>query len=276
MGRTAGKPPRVAVLGAGRMGRELIAVLADCEDARLSGVWTRSPGGLREALGPGHAELLRSCDVTGDLDAVLRGADVAIDFTLPAATPGILEAAGRLARPLVCGVSGLDDAVLGGLEALARELPVFYDRNMSYGIAVITELVERAAAALGPEFVAEVHETHHVHKRDAPSGTALMLGEALAAARGADLETVFRYDAGGSPRRASPADIVFLVRREGEVPGEHTVVFRSPAETLELAHRVRNRRVFAEGAVRAAKWLIEQPPGLYRMRDLAAEIAPDR
>src|SRR5690606_17612667 len=129
----------------------------------------------------------------------------------------------------------LDDAALARMRDAAGSLPVFHDRNMSVGIAVLTDLVTRAAAVLGPEFVAEVHETHHVHKRDAPSGTALKLGEALAAARRADFPSVYRYVEGGVAARRGPDDIVFLVTREGENPGEHRIVLRSPAETLELS-----------------------------------------
>jgi 4-hydroxy-tetrahydrodipicolinate reductase len=268
------KSLRIAVLGAGRMGRELVAALARDEGAMLSGVWARDDGArLLEGATPAIREALGRALIGPDLDAVLMRADVAVDFTLPGATPAVLDSVARRGKPLVCGVSGLDDALMERLRAVAASVPVFQDRNMSFGIAVLTDLVARAAAALGAGFAAEVHETHHVHKIDAPSGTALKLGEALAAARGADFAKVFRYDEQGAPPRESSADIVFHVRREGEVPGEHTVVFRSDVETVELAHRVTHRRVFAEGALRAAKWLTARPPGLYHMRDLAEQIA---
>lgn len=268
---------RIAVLGAGRMGRELVAAIARDDGAILSGVWARDRGArLLEGAAPAAREMLGRALIAPDLEAVLAGADVAVDFTLPGATPAVLEGVARLQKPLVCGVSGLDDALMERLRSVAASVQVFQDRNMSFGIAVLTELVARAAAALGPGFAAEVHETHHVHKIDAPSGTALKLGEALAAARGADFAEVFRYAPDGAPRRESSADIVFQVRREGEVPGEHTVVFRSEGETVELAHRVVDRRVFADGALLAAKWLIGRPPGLYHMRHLAERIATER
>jgi 4-hydroxy-tetrahydrodipicolinate reductase len=269
-------PLRVAVLGAGRMGRELIATLAVSNDPTLAAVWARDPGKLVAGAGLAERAVLASVALSDDLDRVLAAADVAIDFTLPAATPAVLEAVARTGKPLVCGVSGLDEALLRRMREVAASVPVFHDRNMSFGIAVLSELTERAAAVLGPEFEAEVHETHHVHKIDAPSGTALKLGEAIAAARGADFASVFRYDARGEARRRSPEDIVFVVRREGEVPGEHTVVFRSAAETVELAHRVKYRRVFAEGALRAATWLAGRAPGFYRMRDLASDVLTRR
>ncbi len=239
---------RIALLGAGRMGSELQQAIAADAGLALAGVWTRGK----------------------DLQSVLEPADVAVDFTLPQATIAILDAVVRLNKPLVCGVSGLDEEALARMRAAASSVPVFYDRNMSFGIAVMTELARRAGAALGPEFTAGILETHHVHKVDAPSGTALKLGEALADARGQDFASVYRYGGNEPPPRRSPDEILFSAAREGENPGEHTVVFSSGAETLELAHKVRNRRVFALGALRAARWLRRQQPGLYGMRDLAA------
>jgi 4-hydroxy-tetrahydrodipicolinate reductase len=241
------------------MGRELIRAVPETEDLELAAVWTR-----RDAAA-GANDVVASRDI----DEVLAACDVAIDFTLPAATPRVLEAAARAGKPLVCGVSGLDDSLLAQMRSAAKSVPILYDRNMSFGIAVITELVRRAAAALGPQFVAEIRETHHVHKRDAPSGTALKLGEALADARGKDFRSVYRYEDDGLPRRSSPDEILISATRKGENPGEHTVVFRSESETLELVHRVRDRRVFALGALQAARWLLQQPPGLSGMGDLA-------
>lgn len=241
------------------MGQELVRALAEGGDLQLAAVWTRS-GGV-----DAPAETVASAD----LDAVLEAGDAAIDFTLPGATTQVLDGAVRLGKPLVCGVSGLDDTLLARMRSAAERVPILYDRNMSIGIAVLTELVRHAAVALGTEFTAEIHETHHVHKRDAPSGTALKLAEALADARGQDFQGVYRYADSKLPLRSSPDEILVSATREGENPGEHTVVFRSGYETLELVHRVQERRVFALGALQAARWLLRQPPGLYGMRDLA-------
>lgn len=255
------RPTTISVLGAGRMGQELIRAVADSEDLRLGGLWSRrGPPALTDS---GETVTSR------DLEAVVAAGDVAVDFTLPGATRQVLDSVIRLRRPLVCGVSGLGEDIIAQMRAASASVPIFHDRNMSFGIAVLSEMVQRAGALLGPEFAAEIHETHHVHKIDAPSGTALKLGEALADARGQDFRSVYRYDERQPVERRSPAEIVFSVTREGENPGEHSVVFRSEAETLELVHRVRSRRVFALGALQAARWLLRQPPGLYGMRDLA-------
>lgn len=256
---------RIAVLGAGRMGQELIHAVNAAEGLHLAGVWTRRDRRLAAA----GIEFDEQTVVGNDLPAVLQQADVAVDFSLPEAAAEILEAVANAAKPLVCGVTGLDDALLQRMQAVATSLPVFYDRNMSFGIAVLKDLVCRAGALLGTEFQAGIHESHHVHKRDAPSGTALKLGEALAAVRHQDFSSVFRYAQDGVAARTSPDDIVFTATREGEIPGEHSVFFQSEAEILELTHRVTDRRVFANGALRAACWLVSQQPGLYRMSDLA-------
>ena len=167
----------------------------------------------------------------------------------------------------MCGVSGLQPAAIDQLASASRSMPVLYDRNMSIGVAVLQQLVAQAAAILQRDFEAEVHETHHVHKIDAPSGTALKLGETLARARGRELAEIARYD--DEPRQ-SPADIIFRVTRQGEVAGDHSVHFLGTNETLMLRHFVEDRQVFADGAIRAAGWLQDQPPGLYNLSDVVA------
>jgi len=250
---------KVAVLGAGRMGREIVSAIASSKDAELAGLWIRAghpPGTLPDgAL------------ASSNLAEVLAGAEVAIDFSLPEATLTVLDAVTRAGVPLVSGVTGLEQDAMRRLQLFARSAPLLYDRNMSIGIAVLKELVARAAPRL-PQFAAEVHETHHVHKKDAPSGTAIALGEVLAESVGRDFGEVYRYEPEGRAARRRPDEIVFTVTRRGEVAGEHTVIFRADAESLELTHKVSDRHVFARGALRAAHWLVSQPPGFYRMRDM--------
>ena len=211
------------------MGAAIADIVAAAPGLELAGVWQRGE----------------------DLAAIVAGSDVLVDFSLPEATESVISAALQHGVALVCGVSGLDDAQLQRLEAAASDIPVLYDRNMSQGIAVLENLVGEAARALGSDFDVTIHETHHVHKKDAPSGTALKLGEAIAAALDID-----------------PGRIHYESERIGEVPGDHTVVLSSPTETLVLGHSVTTRQVFAEGAVRAARWIVGKPPGRFTMHDV--------
>ncbi len=227
------------------MGRAIAALLATHESVALASLWVRDTA-QAESLG-----LAGDVLVSTDLDAVAQAADVLIDFSLPEGTSAVLAATASLGKPLVCGVSGLGEEQLAEMQRAAAAVPIVFDRNMSLGIAVLQGLAGQAAAALGGDFGVEIHETHHVHKLDAPSGTALKLGEAVSAARRTDVD-----------------DIHYEVERRGEVPGDHTVVFTSSTETLTLVHSVTTRTVFAEGALRAARWVIDQPAGLYSMQDV--------
>ena len=215
------------------MGKAIAAGLDGQQDMEFVGFWGRGD----------------------DLDALMSSADVVIDFSLPDGTAEVLEAVLRQKKPLVCGVSGLNDTQVARLDEVARYVPLVYDRNMSLGIAVLERSVREAAASLGAGFEVEISEVHHVHKKDAPSGTALKLGEAVAEAR-------------GEPGTGS---VSFASERRGEVPGDHEVIMRSATETLTFAHSVTSRRVFADGAVRAGRWVVGQKPGRYTMRDVLFE-----
>ena len=210
------------------MGQAIASAIEASDDLQLAGAWRRGD----------------------DLDGLLAASDVLIDFSLPEATDAVIAAAVSREVPLVCGVSGLSNAQANALEEAAARIPVVYDRNMSLGVAVLETLVRQAAKAL-PGFAVEVHETHHVHKIDAPSGTALKLGEAIAAARGTD-----------------PAEIHYESERRGEVPGDHEVILSSATETLTLAHSVTTRQVFADGALAAARWVSDKSSGLFTMHDV--------
>ncbi|MBT5862380.1 MAG: 4-hydroxy-tetrahydrodipicolinate reductase [Gammaproteobacteria bacterium] len=188
----------------------------------------------------------------GDLSDLLIGSDVAIDFSLPEASQIVLDAAVHQEIPLIYGVSGLNQSQLAYLERAATEIAIVFDRNMSLGIAVLERSVREAASSLGPEFEIEVFETHHTHKRDAPSGTALKLGEAMAVARGDDSTDAIQYSS----------------ERRGDVPGDHEVKMSSPTEQLIFSHSVTTRQVFVDGALQAARWVLDRPPGLYSMQDV--------
>ena len=249
---------KVAVLGRGRMGQELERCIAEADDLSLSGVWVRSHAANNNDSQSIHSD---------SLSTVLSSAQVAIDFTLPKATESIIRAAVNAKTPLVCGVSGLPESVHQLMVSASAEIPILHDRNMSPGIAVLQQLVQLVGSTLGDEFEVEIHETHHVHKIDAPSGTALQLGEGLASSRKQVFDEVYHYDPSGESRPAK-GQIQFGVTRHAEVPGEHTVLFKGALESLSLMHKVDNRRVFAMGALTAARWLIGQQPGLYNMPDL--------
>ena len=176
---------------------------------------------------------------------MLEAADVAVDFTVPQITTNIVKGAVDQRTPLVCGVTGLDHATTTLISRAAGKIPLLYDRNMSRGIAVMSILLQQAAKALGDGFQVGIQETHHVHKKDAPSGTAIALREALG-------DDSIKIDS----------------RREGEIIGDHLVRFGAANERIDIAHSVSDRRVFAEGAIAAARWLHDQPPGLYRMTDI--------
>jgi len=247
---------KIAVLGAGRMAREILQVISDNEQCVASGVWARNAPDLPESL------------VSADLPSVLAAADVAIDFTLAATTSVVIKESVASGTALVCGVTGLSDQQTGELSLASRQIPLLYDRNMSYGIAVLQRLLQQAGKAFASGFVTEIHETHHRHKVDAPSGTALMLGETIAESREQQFEDVYSYEPDGGHEAESAAAIHYFVNREGEVPGDHRVVFRNASEIVQLTHRVTDRRVFAEGAVTAATWLVSQSAGQYRMADV--------
>jgi 4-hydroxy-tetrahydrodipicolinate reductase len=221
---------RVAIAGTGRMGQAVAAGLEQQDAMELAGLWGRGD----------------------DLDDLVAGSDVVIDFSLPDGTAQVLDAVVRHGKPLVCGVSGLDDALMGRLDEAATAVPVVYDRNMSLGIAVLERAVCEAAASLGMDFSVEISEVHHVHKKDAPSGTALKLGEAIAEAR-------------GEPGTGS---VDFNSERRGEVPGDHEVIMSSATERLTFAHSVTTREVFADGAIRAARWVVGQNRGRFAMSDV--------
>lgn len=253
-----GRPLGIALAGAGRMGRAIADVAAASGAVELAGIWARDPATVE----------FGGVAASDDLERVVANADVVVDFSLPEGTMAVIQACQAHSTPLVCGVSGLDDGQFERLEAAARELPVVYDRNMSQGVAVLQGLVRRAVTALGPDFEVTIHEVHHAHKQDAPSGTALKLGETVARARGKPLRDVYWYQPDAGDRAAAAGDIRFEVERRGEVAGEHSVILASATETLRLEHSVTTRRVFAEGAIRAARWVAGRRAGLYSMQDV--------
>jgi 4-hydroxy-tetrahydrodipicolinate reductase len=193
-------------------------------------------------------------------------ADVLVDFSAPDALAASLDRATRSATPILIGTTGLDDFAGRRIAEASRSVAVLRAANTSLGVALLADLVERAARLLGPEWDAEILEMHHRHKKDAPSGTALLLGEAVAAGRGGDL----RKEEGRSGRHLQREEgaVGFASLRGGSVVGDHDVIFAGPDERIILSHRADDRMVFARGALKAARFLHEREPGLYTMRDV--------
>lgn len=196
--------------------------------------------------------------------------DVLVDFSAPAALQASLDRAVSGNVPILIGTTGLDELADERIFAAARQIPVLRAANTSLGVALLAELVERAARVLGAEWDIEIAETHHRMKADAPSGTALLLGEAAAAGRGTSLKAERGRDGTGL-KRAKGA-IGFASLRGGSVAGDHDVMFLGPDERLILSHRAENRMIFARGALAGARFLVGKPAGLYAMRNVIDEL----
>lgn len=196
--------------------------------------------------------------------------DVIVDFSAPDALPSSLERATRSATPILIGTTGLDDLASRRIADASRNVAVLRAANTSLGVALLAELVERAAGVLGPEWDIEILEMHHRHKRDAPSGTALMLGEAAASGRGGALRK--EDSRSGRNLQREVGAIGFAALRGGSVVGDHDVIFAGQDERLILSHKVDDRMVFARGALSAARFLHKREPGLYSMRDVVGGL----
>lgn len=261
---------RLAVFGAGgRMGRAVISQALDDSRFQLAGAHTRAGS---EYVGQDAAVLAGRPPVAvalvDNLDAVLENADVAIDFTRPEFT---LEIAARCVAQdcaLVSGTTGMDSAQRDQLIDIAAKVPVFWAPNMSIGVNLLLAALQHVAANLGEDYDAEIVEAHHRHKADAPSGTAIALGEVLAKARGESLESLAEHGRAGRPGPRQSGRIGFHAVRGGEIVGEHDVRLISAGEEIRLGHTAFSRGAFAGGALRAAAWLHSREPGFYGMQDL--------
>lgn len=260
----------IAIAGvAGRMGRQLVKSAADAGHLVSGG----SEAPASPHLG-GDIGALAGLEPTGvmaqaDIRDAASKANVWVDFTIPAATLAALDAMpGCGVKAMVIGTTGFSAAEEKSLEAASKEIAIVRAGNFSLGINLLQALVRQAAARLGADWDIEVLETHHRRKLDAPSGTALMLGEAAAAGRGESLEDLRLDPYNGPDAQRERGKIGFSVRRSGGVIGDHDVTFGSDMETLSLSHTAIDRAVFANGAIKAAEWAVMQPPGLYGMDDV--------
>ncbi len=261
---------RLVVVGAdGRMGRMLIRAVAETEGCTLSGAIERAGS---PALGQDAGTLAGLAPlgvaVTDDPLPVFAAAEGVLDFTAPAATTFFAELAAQARIVHVVGTTGLQAADLAQLAAAAHHARIVRSGNMSLGVNLVAGLVRRMAAALGEEFDIEIVEMHHRMKVDAPSGTALLLGEAAAEGRGVALADTRVSTRDGHTGARRPGDIGFATLRGGTVVGDHSVVFAGPGERITVGHHAEDRAIFARGAVRAALWAFAKPPGLYGMDDV--------
>lgn len=206
--------------------------------------------------------------ITSDAGLGIRGAAVAIDFSLNTGVAAHALACAAAGVPILIGATGIDASSRAILEQAARSIPVLITPNTSVGVAVMTELVAIAASSLGSSYDVEIFEAHHRMKRDAPSGTALALGEAVAQARAVPLNEVAALNRMGPNGPRVPGSIGFSSLRAGDIVGEHTVTLAAAGERLEITHRATDRITFARGALRAAEWLVGRPAGLYGMRNV--------
>lgn len=236
----------IGIIGsAGRMGQELARAVAEAGLTLAGGI-----------------------DKGGDADALAKASDIIIDFSAPAALEGNLNAAIAHARPMVIGTTGLEERHHWLIDEAARSIPLLQTGNTSLGVTLLAALVKRAAASLDADWDIEIVEMHHRHKVDAPSGTALLLGESAADGRGVDLAAHSERGRDGMTGERARGAIGFASLRGGSVPGDHDVIFASTGERLTLSHHAESRAIFARGAVKAARWLLPRPAGRYTMPDV--------
>jgi 4-hydroxy-tetrahydrodipicolinate reductase len=238
---------KLVIIGAkGRMGRALIACAA------------RHPG----------MQVVGEIDVGDEVESCIGLADVVLDFSLREATLGIARSCAGEGKALVIGTTGHAEDERAEIAAVGARVPVVWSSNFSTGVNALFWLTRKAAEILGPSFDLEVVEMHHRLKKDAPSGTARTLAELLAAVRGQQLSEVLRHGRQGITGERTGAEIGMHSLRGGDVVGDHTVIFAASGERVELSHRASSRETFAEGALRAAEWVVRQSPGLYDMQDV--------
>jgi 4-hydroxy-tetrahydrodipicolinate reductase len=261
---------RIAVMGAaGRMGKTLIEAVQLVDGARLSAAIDRADSSLVGAdVGELVAQGKIGINLSGDLVAVLDQFDVLIDFTHPSVTLNNLTVCRQAGKAMVIGTTGFSPEEKQLLADAGKQIPIVFAANFSVGVNLCLKLLDTAARVLGDDVDIEIIEAHHRHKVDAPSGTALRMGEVVANALGRDLQKVAVYGREGQTGARERETIGFATVRAGDVVGDHTVLFAADGERVEITHKASSRMTFAKGAVRAALWLQQREPGLYDMQDV--------
>ncbi|MDR0218418.1 MAG: 4-hydroxy-tetrahydrodipicolinate reductase [Enterobacteriaceae bacterium] len=261
---------RIAIVGAsGRMGRNLIQAVQQLDGVTLGAALGRSGSSLvgtdaGELAGIGH----NGVTLHDDLHAVIDDFDVLIDFTRPEGTLAYLAICRQYHKAMVIGTTGFDDAGKQVIKDAASDIPIVFAANFSVGVNLVLKLLEKAAAVMGEYSDIEIVEAHHRHKVDAPSGTALAMGESIAHALGRDLKTCAVYAREGHTGERDAKSIGFATIRAGDIVGEHTAIFADIGERVEISHKASSRMTFANGAVKASMWLTAKNHGLYDMKDV--------
>ncbi len=261
---------KIAISGAsGRMGKALIEAVSANDQTALTAAIERSESTL---IGADAGELAGigklGVALSGDVAAVIDQFDVLIDFSAPAATLKNAELCAEHGKGLVVGTTGFNDQEKAELEGRGKATPLCIAANYSTGVNLCLKLLDTAARVMGNDVDVEIYEAHHRHKVDAPSGTALRMGEVVANALGRDLNKTAVYGREGQTGARDRDTIGFATVRGGDVVGDHTVMFMADGERVEITHKASSRQSFARGAVRAALWLASQKPGLYDMQDV--------
>ena len=263
-------PTNVVITGAaGRMGKRLVSLVTESSRLQVAGA-TEAQG--HPALGKDAGDVAGcgplGVSLTDDLARALPLSDVMIDFTTPAATLSHLAQAVLHKRAMVIGTTGFSADEMNRLRQHAESIPCVQAPNMSVGITVLLQMIGKVAQALGDAYDLEIIDAHHNKKKDSPSGTALKFAEVLAAAKGWDLQEAGIYARHGLVGERPSNAIGIQSVRAGDIVGDHTVLYAGPGERIEITHRAQNRDPFAHGALRAAEWIVHQPPGLYGMADV--------
>jgi 4-hydroxy-tetrahydrodipicolinate reductase len=261
---------RIAVAGAaGRMGRTILEVCRDTEGVSI-GAAIEHPDS--PVLGTDAGEMAgigaQGVTVVPDIREVFDDFDVLIDFTLAEAVLANVKSCRGAGKRMVIGTTGLDAAQKAAIESAAGDIAVVFTPNMSIGVNLVFKLTQLAARIIGADTDIEIIEAHHNQKKDAPSGTAVRLGEIIASELGRDLKDCAVYGREGHTGVRDPRAIGFETIRAGDIVGEHTVMFASSGERVEITHKASSRKTFANGAVRAARWIMDREPGLYDMQDV--------
>jgi len=259
----------IAVAGAsGRMGRMLIEAVTNASGCHLSGALDRPGSPMLGQDAAGFLGQTSGVRVTDDLRAGLQGAQVLIDFTRPEGTLAHLRLCEELGIHAVIGTTGFDATQKAQIGAHAQRIGIMMAPNMSVGVNVVLKLLDMAARALNEGYDIEIIEAHHRHKVDAPSGTALKMGEVVAAALGRDLASCAVYGREGVTGERDPSTIGFATVRGGDIIGDHTVLFAGTGERIEITHKSSSRSTYAQGSLRAARFLAARGAGLYDMNDV--------